>query len=129
MGKTKLEPIHKLQKKALRICTLHSHYQAHSPLSFFRLRTFNIYDLYKIKSAILMYNVYNNILPKRLTQMFILNNSIHSHNTRSRNSYHYQKVFTQSMLNFVRHNGPRIWNDLTVDLKQCTTLSSFIRLV
>ena len=124
VGKTKLEPIHKLQKKALRICT-NSHYQAHSRPLFFRLRTFNIYDLYKIKSAILMYNVYNNISPKRITQMFILNNLVHSHNTRSRNKYHYQKVFTQSMLNSVRHNGPRIWNDLTVDLRQCTTLSSF----
>ena len=72
-----------------------------------------------------MYNVYNNISPKRLIQMFILNDSVRSHNTRSRNKYHYQKVFTQSMLNSVRHNGPRIWNDLTVDLRQCTTLSSF----
>ena len=52
VGKTKLEPIHKLQKKALRICT-NSHYQAHSCLLFIHLRTFNTYDLYKIQSAIL----------------------------------------------------------------------------
>ena len=79
-AKTKLEPIHKLQKKALRICT-NSHYQSHSRPFFFRLRIFMIYI--KFQSAISMYNIYNNISSKRLSQMFILNNSVHSHNTRS----------------------------------------------
>ena len=82
VGKTKLEPLHKLQKKALRICT-NSHYQAHSRPLFFRLRTLNIYDIHKIQSAILMYNVSNNISPKRISHMFTLNKSVHSYNTRS----------------------------------------------
>ena len=124
VGTTKLEPLHKLQKKALRICT-NSHYQAHSRPLFFRLRTLNIYDIHKIQSAIMMYNVYNNYVPKRVCQMFILNKSVHSYNTRSCIKYHYPKVSTQLMLYSFRHNGPRIWNDLTDKLTLCTTISSF----
>ena len=60
VGTTKLEPLHKLQKKALRICT-NFHYQAYSRPLFFRLRTLNIYDIHTIQSAIMMYNVYNKL--------------------------------------------------------------------
>ena len=51
VGKTKLEPIHKLQKKALRICT-NSHYQAHSRPLFFAYEpsTFMIYIKFKVLS-------------------------------------------------------------------------------
>ena len=72
-----------------------------------------------------MFNVFNNNSPKIISQMFSLNKSIHSYNTRSSIKYHYHKVSTQSMLNSVRHNGPRIWNELANELRNCTTISSF----
>ena len=108
----------------MRVCT-NSNYQAHSRPLFFRLRTLNVYDIHKIQTAILMFNVFNNISPKRISQMFILNKSVHSYNTRSSNKYHYQKFSTQQMLNSVKHNGPRIWNEFNNEVTNCTTISSF----
>ena len=72
-----------------------------------------------------MFNVNNRIVPEIICQMFNVNKSVHSHNTRSCIKYHYPKVSSQSLLNSFRHNGPRIWNNLGNSITLCTTLSSF----
>ena len=93
VGKTKLDNLYKLQKKALRICT-NSNYKAHSLPLFFRLNTLNIYDIHKIRIATLMYCVFNDLSPKNIYKMFLCNNLVHPYNTRSSNKYHYHKVNT-----------------------------------
>ena len=45
--------------------------------------------------------------------------------TRSNDKFHYPKVQSQSLLNSVRHSGPRIWNDISKDLRTCSTITSF----
>ena len=124
VGTTKLEIFHKLQKKVLRICT-NSPYRAHSRPIFSRLNTLNIYDIHKFQIAALMFRTIHNTVPINISNMFILNNSVHAHNTRSNDKFHYPKVQSQSLLNSVRHSGPRIWNDISKDLRTCSTITSF----
>ena len=50
VGITKLDPIHKLQKKALNICS-NSYYLAPSKPIFFCLKTLTIYEIYRFKIA------------------------------------------------------------------------------
>jgi len=72
-----------------------------------------------------MNSVFNDLSPKNISKMFLCNNLVHPYNTRSSNKYHYHKVNTQSLLYSVRHNGPRIWNDLSRELRYCTLQSAF----
>ena len=116
-GATKLEPFLKLQKKALRIICTNSLYQAHSRPLFVRLKTLNIYDINNFQIATLMFRVLSNITPINISQMFIVNKVVHFHNTRSNDKFHYPKVSTPSLLNSVRHHGPRVWNNLSEELK------------
>ena len=121
---SKLEPIHKLQKKALRVCTS-SPFLAPSKPIFSRLKTLNIYDIKHFQIAILMFKKMNNIVPTNIANLFTVNIDVHHYDTRSSSKLHYDKVNSTNSLQSVRHQGPRIWNSLSKDMISCTTLSSF----
>lgn len=123
-GITKIEPFHKLQKKALRICT-NSPYLAHSRPLFHRLKTLNIYDINTLQIASLMFRVQKKLLPDKICNIFIVNKNIHSYNTRSIDNFHYSKAHSQSLLHSVRHHGPRVWNNLSDEIKSSTLCTSF----
>ena len=123
-GVSKLDQLHKLQKKLLRICT-NSSFRAHSRPLFFRLKTLNIYDIHNLQKAILMYRVFNDNIPMNISYMFTLNRSVHHHNTRSSNKFHFPKVKSQSLLDTVRHSGPRLWNNLSNEIRNSTNITAF----
>ena len=123
-GKTKMKHFHKLQKKALRICT-NSHYLAHSRPLFFRLNTLNIYDINTLQTASLMFRVRHNLITDNICNIFTVNNQIHSYNTRVNNNFHYSKVRSLSSFYSIRHFGPRVWNKLPAEIKSSTLCTSF----
>ena len=92
-GVTKLEPIHKLQKKALRICT-NSPFMAPSRPIFLRLKTLTIYDIHKLQIATCMYYVKRNLAPTNVSNLFQYNNTIHKCNTQLQTKFHYPVVTT-----------------------------------
>jgi len=124
VGITKLECIHKLQKKALRICT-NSPYLAPSRPIFSRLKTLTIYDIHEFQIATLMYYVKHNLAPTNVLSFFQYNKNIYQYNTRSHTKFHYPVVASQSILNSVKHSGPRIWNHLSNDITSCSNITSF----
>ena len=122
--KTKLDTIHKLQKRALRICT-NSPYLAHSRPLFFKLKTMTVYDIHQSKIAILMYAVKHRYAPINIISLFQYNYEFHQYNTRSLNKFHYPIATSNSTLNSFKYTGPRIWNNLNDSIVSCTTTSSF----
>ena len=124
VGVTKLDSIHKLQKKALRICS-NSAYLAPSQPLFFRLKTLTIYDIYRFKIANLMFYVNNDLAPVNISHLFRLNKDVHQYNTRSRLKFNYPVANSHSILKSVKHTGPRIWNNLSNDIASCSTITSF----
>ena len=123
-GSTKLEPILKLQKKALRICTS-SHFLAHSQPLFFRLKTLNVFDIHIYQIALIMFKNKSAILPPNISSLFQFNMHVHSYDTRSRPKLHYPKVLNERSLKLIRHHGPRIWNSLNNNISTCNSLSLF----
>lgn len=124
VGISKIEPIHILQKKALRICTNSAYLAPSSPI-FFRLKTLTVYDIHQLKIAILMYYVKNGLAPNNISSLFQTNNDVHQYNTRSSEKFHYPIANSRSVLQSVKHTGPRIWNSLLNDTSSSSTISSF----
>ena len=60
--KTPLQPIHLLQKKAVRLIA-GVHYLATTPDLFYDLNILTVFDLYKFQLAIFMYNHQSRKLP------------------------------------------------------------------
>ena len=124
IGKSKLEPFHKLQKKALRICTK-SPYLAPSRPLFFELKTLNIYHIYEFKVAVLMYYVKHKMAPANIINLFNFNNDFHRYYTRSASQFHLPLTFNTQMYNSFKHVGPKIFNNLNTIIRPCSTASSF----
>ena len=125
-AKTFSDRIYKLQKKAVRLIT-HSAYNSHSSPLFARLNILTIHDVNKLQVGTFMYMCKNNLLPSFVKVNFSTNSVYHSYSTRRANDYHLPKVRTsiaQMNLNF---NGPKVWNALPTDLKNCNSLPCFKR--
>ena len=111
VGTTILDPIYKLQKKALRICTSSSYVAPSRPL-FFKLNVLNVYDIHKLKIALLMFLVNLKLAPETIANLFEYNFEYHQYNTRSFSKFHYTAASNNLLLRSFKHVGPRIWNNL-----------------
>ena len=58
-----------IQKRDLSICN-HLEYRSHSKPAFFNLKTLTIADLVQFKSMVLMYKIYNNLMPSNILSYF-----------------------------------------------------------
>ena len=114
----------KLQKKAIRIIS-HSGYRAHTKPIFTCLKILNIYDLYFYQCAIFMYSCFQNLLPVSLTNHFMLNEQVHSYETRNVSNYHLPLMRLTSYQKSIFYTGPKIWNDLPNFIKTSPTLITF----
>ena len=121
---SKLERIHKLQKRALRICT-HSSFYAPSRPIFHKLNTLTVFDIRTLQIAIIMYRRSHNLLPVSISTFFDFKVNIHSYNTRSSQKAHLYKSPNNVIYNSVRHVGPRVWNSLDPHITNCKTITSF----
>jgi hypothetical protein len=122
-GKTKLNPILLLQKRALRICT-GSSYLANSDPLFYKLKTLKVTDLNALQVAIFMFKYTNKQLPSPFQTFFTLNNTIHSYPTRSSENFHLTNPKMIMAQKSIIHYGPDLWNNLSIAIKSCSTLYS-----
>ena len=76
-----------LQKRSIRLASL-SPYNCPSKPLFHELRILPIPDLISLNSLIFMFKYQSGDLPKLFDNMFTLNSSVHSYNTRQCNMYH-----------------------------------------
>ena len=123
-AKTKINSIHLLQKKAIRICT-GAQYLAHTNSLFSNLKTLKVFDINSLQSLIFMYKYKNKLLPPSFHDFFTLNSAIHSYPTRNSPNYHLVNPRLLIAHKSIRHHGPDLWNALPDSIKSCTNLFAF----
>ena len=123
---TPLEKILKVQKKYCRILTF-SDYTAHTGPLFRKLNILTIYQIYKYQLGCYMYKILNNYLPRLDHQLFVPNSSLHIYNTRQRDHLHTFHCRTKCRQNTINYQGPKLWNELPIELKSVPSIYIFKR--
>ena len=113
-----LDRLFRIQKKYCRVITF-SDFRAHSEPLFKKLYLLNVYQLYVYQVAIFMYKQMNGLLPLAGSFSFVTNESVHDHFTRGRKDIHLEDhCRTKKRQLTVMFQGPRIWNSLTIKLRE-----------
>jgi hypothetical protein len=124
----KLNSILILQKRAVRnLC--HLKYLAHTAPYFKSLKLLKIFDIYTLQVCQFMFKVTYNLLPPSFIENYKTNSDVHCYNTRKSKNYHILSVRTTKRSKSLTHNGPRIWNSLSNDIKLINSLPSFSKSV
>lgn len=121
-----LDSVYIVQKRAIRIiCDLPR--RAHTAPYFKKLKLFSIFDIYTVQVCQFMFKFMSNALPTNFSDYFEFNFNIHLYNTRQCSDLHINTVKTVKRSKSLRHNGPRIWNCLSHEIKFEKTFSTFTR--
>ena len=116
-----LHPLEILQKRAIRHITK-SPTMEHTSTLFKSLKLLKFNDIVKIKLLTFAHNAQNGILPSNFDLFFILNNQIHSHDTRQFNNLHLPKSRTNTGLFSVRSRSVNQWNSLHVNIQSMSLI-------
>ena len=72
-----------------------------------------------------MYKYANDMLPPVMNELFIVNSTIHDHNTRQRNFIHTNRGHTDISYRSFNNVGPRVWNVLRNKINVNVPISQF----
>ena len=124
-----VEPLFKLQKKALRIIT-RSHYLAHTEPLFKNLKLLTIYQVYSLNCSIFIFKcMKGNLFPQFKSRMAI-GSQFHDHNTRGKEMLRLKfrarlRICQRSFLN----NGVNMWNSLDSNMKNSNSVGYFKKMI
>ncbi len=121
--KYKLKKIEITQNRSIRNI-FNAPYNAHTTILYKKLNIPKFNDLYKIQLGKLMFDYSIINLPTPLMEIFTPNRDIHNHNTRYRNDPHSTARTYNASKSFL-HQGPKLWFELPVSLKNSRTIKSF----
>ena len=85
-NKTSLGNVYKLQKRALCIISNSRYFSSSKPL-FEKYNVLNVFDMYKKKAEMFMYNYRNNMLPQSFDGIFTNHLSNLNYYTRNKGDY------------------------------------------
>ena len=132
--KTRLIPIHILQKKFVRMATLNDGYPAvpgplvHTPPLFYNLRLLTVYEIFKLQLGKLIYESINNLGPTKNIISFNNVAEIHYHDTRhaSRDNLYTNNVRTTRYgLKGLQNEAKELWATLPIEIKDSNNVMSF----
>ncbi len=119
-----LDQLYLIQKRIIRIIT-YSDYNISSDTLFRRLDILPLHKLVYNRIGMMMYKFANNLLPDVMNDLYITNNSIHSHYTRQCNMLHINKgnlnVYTHSF----KFTSAHIWNFLQSKFNVNVSIAKF----
>lgn len=119
-----LKPLITLQKKAIRIICGSPYNDPSGPL-FKSMRILKFNDVYELSIAKLMFMNKRKLLPVCISNIFMSNNYVHTHETRNQFNPHHVSRRTALASKSIRHTGPIIWYKLPHDIKDSMTKNSF----
>ena len=112
------------QKKAIRLITF-SPWQSHTKQLFIKLELLTVYNINSLQLGCFMYSAVHSLLPAYFKCMFITNTTVHSYNTRQKDDMHQTAYRTNVCKYTVRILGPRLWNSLSDNIRQVSSLYQF----
>ena len=121
------DPIFILQKRILKIITLNEVTVSSAPL-FDSLQILKLSDLFKLQVTSFVYECLNSLAPIYFREYFTSIHSIHNIGTRQSKKgdlYVLHCNTTQYGLRSIHYSGVRIWNSLTVEIKNSQFLPNF----
>ena len=119
-----LDKLHILKKKAIRIISGVPSRSHSSPL-FSNLNLLKLSDINLVQQCLFVYSAIHSILPNHLSNMFILNYSIHDYRTRSSIDIHIPNHTTNYFQHNIRFSGPKTWNSLPPSVSKIVSSKSF----
>ena len=105
---THLEPLVRIQKRAVRTIAGARKFEHSEPI-FKNLKLLNLSEIYVYFVQLFMFKYHHGILPPVFDNLFILNRSVHSHETRQINHLHVP-LRTNLMSKTVRITGVSLYN-------------------
>ena len=114
-----------LQKRVIRIVNKVKYREHTNPL-FLKLKALKFKEIIEQNIAILLFKAYKKVLPINVQKMFVINNELHSYNTRQHLNFHHQFASTSAKQHTIKIKGPKIWNDLPEVLKHVNNFKSIL---
>ena len=116
-NKESINKVFRLQKRAMRTIS-NSEYLSHTKPIF---KSFNTLNIYHKETSIFMFKYKNDLLPKSFENVFTTHRENHNYNTRNRDDFKLPLHKTANVFKI----GPKIWNDLPINIKTSLSLSQF----
>ena len=105
--------MYELQKKAIRIITK-SKFNAPTKPLFRELSVLKVNHIFQLQCLKLDYNITNRRTPAYFLSMFVLNDTVHSYQTRHRGDIHIPPTNTTSAQTCIREYVPRLITTMPV---------------
>ena len=122
--KTNLRRLVTLQKRAVRMINK-SNFDAPSDPIFKDFRMLKVLNIRFVELGKFMYSHKHSLIPKKFNELFSLNSSVHSYNTRNAHAYNLPFSRTNAKLFSVTYQGPKYFNSLDDDIINSISLPSF----
>ena len=113
------------QKRAIRIVH-NAGYRESTNALFLKSKTLKLNDLIKLKSLLIIFKARHEMLPHNIQQMFSGKDAMY--NLRGENNFKRHHARTTMKQMFITRRGVDLWNNLDMELKNCTSLKQFKRL-
>ena len=124
-GNTYISTIHPLlilQKKAIRV--IHgAGYRDHTNSLFLQSKLLKFRDLVELKTTQIAYKAKNNLLPGNIQKLFIEREE--GYNLRGKSKFKTLNARTTRKMFCISICGVRLWNSLSVELKECPNINQF----
>jgi len=122
--KTYLNKLEIVQRKAIRVITKSNYNAATSPL-FKKTNILKLSDVYNAQISTFMYDYSKSNLPSPLLQIFITNNTVHSHQTRHSSDIHITHRRSETVSRSFIYRCPDIWLSLPAAIKHSVSHNAF----
>ena len=121
---THLDPLIKLQKKAVRIISRAGYFD-HTEALFKNLKLLQLRDVYNLNCAKFIYRCYNSDTYSHFLKQIKKNSDYHGYQTRNRNRLRKPASRLHQFDNSFMNIGTDIWNRIPDDIKSVFTLEQF----
>ena len=112
----------KKKKKIYIYIYIYSPPRAHTYPLFNKFKILNIFNIYKYQVSCFVFLHMQKLLPSPLLSLFVLNSDCHQYLTRQKDNLH---LHTHKYSFSLRVQGPQIWNDIPLSLRDSLNLSSY----
>ena len=122
--KNNIDPLIKLQKKALRIVNNSTYFEHTEPI-FRSLKLLNIFKVYKFNCVLFAYKCIKTDLFPQYKNRFVKNSSIHSYPTRTNNLYRPPSIRLDLCKNSFLYQSIVLWNSLGEEIRKYNSIDMF----